>query len=151
MFFLALSYMVVKILFIDCVQACPEGFGQGFIDNLLPIVRIKGHGNIVHLPAVDVVGNVVTFTVGWDGLVEAERIVKGDKGLFLLVGPNMFEFTLLGANGVAKPMSARPAVWNLFVALGEEVVDGPPAAAQPVVADMFVGELSMLYFFVLPS
>lgn len=48
----------------------------------------------------------------------AEKIVKGDKGLFVLVGPNMFEFSLFGEDGV-KPLCARPTVWNLFVALGD--------------------------------
>lgn len=118
------------------MQACPDGFGQGFIADLLPIVRIKGHANIVHLAATDLVGNCVTFTVGWDGLV------------FVLVGPNLFEFTLLGADGMAKPMTARPVVWNLFVALGEEVEDAPPVAPDPLVADMFAGKMvAMLLFF----
>lgn len=59
------------------------------------------------------------FTDRWeDDFVECEKIVKGDKGLFVLVGPNMFEFSLFGEDGV-KPLCARPTVWNLFVALGD--------------------------------
>lgn len=124
------------MLFFSLGQDCPTAFAASFGAELMPRVRIKGCG--MDFFDVDVVidGSSLSLTSGWDSFVESERIVRGDHGFFALVAPNLLVFMLFGANGVFKPMSERPAVWNLFVALGEHMQAATPVAEEAVVDDL---------------
>jgi hypothetical protein len=85
--------------------------------------------------AAEVIGGSIRLSAGWQAFVHAERIVTGDQGMFTMVAPQRFDVRLYGANGVRKPMSARPAVWTPEVAaLGDGVPIAQPAVVvQPAV------------------
>lgn len=113
----------------------------------MPSVRISGYGPNPFVVAVEAIGNSICFTHGWHLFAQAERIVKGDQGLFILVAPNTFEFMLLDNNGAYKPMAARPDVWSVFVALGEEE-DNPGSGGPDGGAIHGLGGMLFIFLFI---
>jgi hypothetical protein len=84
--------------------------------------------------AAKVIAGSVRLSTGCQAFVQAEKIVAGDHGMFVMVAPHQFDVKLYGANGLRKPMNARPAIWNPEVAAhGGEVPLGQPAMVHPEV------------------
>lgn len=105
------------------LQDFPAPVAAALIGRISPVVRIVGDGCKVFDVMVEVQGDCLCFTSGWDAFVQSEKPVKGDMGMFVMVEPDMFEFILMGSDGAYKPMSLRPAAWNLFVAHDDELQD----------------------------
>ena len=97
---------------------------------ILPHARIRGASPIYLDVATELVGGSVRFSFGWSLFVESEKIVSGDFGLFILSSPHTFEMRLFDRAGKEKPMSARPMIWNLFFAHGEEGGNENPSASD---------------------
>lgn len=117
--------------FLPFCQDLPDEFGVDFAAELMPSVRIRGVTlNYFHVD-VENRGTSLCFASGWESFVEAEKICRGDRGIFVLVAPNKFEFRLLGRNGLFKPLSARPACWNFLTAVGDEIENTGAAPAAP--------------------
>ena len=79
---------------------------------------------------VEIVGDHVRFSTSWSLFVESWKIISSDFGLFVLSAPHTFEMKLFDKYGNEKPLSARPPIWNLFVAYGEEEPQHNPHAPE---------------------
>jgi hypothetical protein len=92
------------------------------MDRLLPAVTMIGASLRQFLVRVEVVDQRARFTEGWAAFVEAEKIVRGDVGFFVIDAPNTLLLTVYGPTGQIKNMEDRPTVWNLDIANGYEQV-----------------------------
>jgi hypothetical protein len=113
------------------LKECPNGYGEGFIHDIVPSVRLRGDSMFLFEVAAEVIDGSVRLSTGWQAFVQAERIVAGDEAMFVMVAPHRFDVKLFGANRLRKPMGARPSVWNPEVATnGDGVPLGQPAMMQ---------------------
>ncbi|CAN6343625.1 unnamed protein product [Urochloa humidicola] len=101
---------------------CPPNFSQQFAGNIVPVVRIIGEAGVeIEVPA-HIEDGLITFTGPWYDLVEAERIVCGDIGLFVHYAPHHLALFIFHPDGEEKPFANRALYWDPDMAVAHQGV-----------------------------